>query len=185
MTLTMGRGGVPCGPHTAPPVRVMLLLPLAALLAGCDAAGSNDSFIPGEVLASVRGVEPEAVRAYARERAITVERIAFPPVYLVQTVVRTGVPEDYLAALTADPLVDTVRVWRGDGVEAVLRREADDDYARALVAAQGGLDVVGVFRGQDLVTFGVPVGSEEAWVRRLEREAFVVLAERNQLVSVR
>ena len=159
---------------------------LAALsLAGCDAFGSDDSFIPGEVVASVRHIEPSFAEAYAREHGISVERVFFPPVYLVQTVARTGSPEDYLVALMADPLVDTVRVWRGDGVEIVVRREAEDEYARALVAAQGGLDVVNVSRGQDLVLFGVPEGHENKWVRRLSGEVFVVHAERNQMVSLR
>lgn len=160
-------------------------LSAVVLLAGCDAFGSEDPFIPGEVVASVRYVEPAFVEAYAREGGITVNRVAFPEVYLVQTVVRSGAPEDYLTALSADPLVDTARVWRGDGVEVLVRRAADEEYVRALIAAQGGLDVVNVYRGQDLVVFGVPEGREERWVGRLEREVFVVHAERNQMVSPR
>lgn len=167
------------------PAPLLALLLATALLAGCDAFGSDDSFIPGEVVASVRYVEPAFVEAYAREHEIAVERVAFPEVYLVQTVVRTGVPEDYLSALSADPLVDTARVWRGDGVEVVVQRAADGPYVRALIAAQDGLDVVNVYRGPDLVVFGVPEGREERWVSRLEREVFVVHAERNQPVSPR
>ena len=163
----------------------LALLLAPALLAGCDVFGPDDSFIPGEVVASVRYVEPAFLEAYAREHDIEVEQVAFPPVYLVQAVVRSGAPEDYLAALSADPLVDTARVWRGDGVEVVVQRAADEPYARALIAAQGGLDVVNVYRGQDLVVFGVPEGREERWVGRLEREVFVVHAERNQMVHPR
>ncbi|PAP74678.1 hypothetical protein [Rubrivirga marina] len=165
------------------PALALLLAP--ALLAGCDAFESDDPFIPGEVVASVRYVEPAFLEAYAREHSIEVEQVALPPVYLVQTVVRSGAPEDYLAALSADPLVDTARVWRGDGVEVVVRRAADEEHVRALIAAQGGLDVVNVYRGQDLVVFGVPEGREERWVSRLEDEVFVVHAERNQMVYPR
>ena len=172
--------------RSAPAMRPALLFALASVsLASCDALGSDDSYIPGEVVASVRYVEPAFLGAYAREHGITVEQVAFPPVYLVQTVARSGAPEDYLAALSADPLVDTARVWRGDGVEVVFRRAAEEAYARSVVEAQGGLDVVHVYRGQDLVTFGVPRGQEGRWVGRLEREVFVVHAERNQFVTPR
>ena len=161
------------------------LLLATTLLAACDALGSDAAFIPGEIVAAVRYVEPAFVEAYAREHRITVETVAFPEVYLIQTVVHAGALEDYLDALSADPLVDTVRVWRGDGVEIVIRRAAEESYVRALVEAQGGLDVVNVSRGQDLVVFGVPEGDEGRWVSRLEREVFVIHAERNQQVSLR
>ena len=167
-----------------PPLRIPLLL-AAVFLAGCDAFGSDDSFVPGEVIASVRHIEPAFAEAYAREHGIDVEKFAFPSVYLVQTVARTGNPEDYLAALMADPLVETARAWRGDGVEIVMRRAAEEEYARALVASQGGLDVVNVSRGQDLILFGVPKGDENRWVRRLSGEVFVIRAERNQRGSLR
>ena len=167
-----------------PPLRIPLLL-AAVFLAGCDAFGSDDSFVPGEVIASVRHIEPAFAEAYAREHGIDVKKFAFPSVYLVQTVARTGNPEDYLAALMADPLVETARAWRGNGVEIVMRRAAEEEYARALVASQGGLDVVNVSRGQDLILFGVPKGDENRWVRRLSGEVFVIRAERNQSGSLR
>ncbi len=164
---------------------IVAFLLTVTCLGGCDSFGSDDSFIPGEVAASVQHVKPAFIEAYAEEHEIAVKSVFFPSVYLVQTVVRTGAAEDYLAALTADPLVDTARIWKGEGVEIVVQRAADDDYVQTLVASQGGLDVVNVFRGQDLVLFGVPKGQESKWVRRLIKEVFVVTAEQNQMVSVR
>ncbi len=76
-------------------------------------------------------------------------------------------------------------MWRGNGIEILVKRAADERYVRALVASQGGLDVVNVSRGQDLVLFGVPEGRENKWVRRLTGEVFVVHAERNQMGSPR
>ena len=165
------------------PLLVTLALTLA--LAGCDATAPGDSFIPGEVVARVRYVEPAFVEAYARRHEISVKQTAFQPTFLVQTVVRSGAPGDYLAALSDDPLVDTVRTWRGDGVEVLFRRAADEAYVRELVGAQGGLDIVNLNEPFDLVTFAVPRGQEKRWVARLGQEVFVVHAEQNQTVSLR
>lgn len=156
-----------------------------AATAGCDGVGSEEGYIPGEVIAAFKNVEPTFVEEYARERGITVRRTYFPPVYLVRASVRSGSAEGYLAALATDPLVDTARVWMGDQIEVVFRRAADEAYARALVAAQGGLTFGDLIRSDDLVLFAVPAGQEGRWVRRLKQEAFVLYAERNQRVYPR
>ncbi len=157
----------------------------ANLVVGCDIIVPDDSFLPGLVEASVRNVEPEFIHGYARAYGIEVGQIYFPSTYLVQIVAHNGAPQDYVAALSSDPLVDTVRVSRSDELEIVVRRVADESYIRGLIETQGGLEISYIYRGQDAVLFGVPYGKENQWVRRLKREKFVVSAERSQLVSVR